>query len=154
MVQQYIDWLEFQYRNQPPEKPFTLLAVSLIRGNLIRPEGFEDREELEEKRQEKERQREAARQEEEEKQKETKANQEKLVQAQALFESLPEEEKETYRKQAALELPGFLQSMSSFVENQAHLLILGENPGGNHLQRQAGDEDEGAKGRTSPGLPP
>ena len=128
-----------------------LLAVSLARGNLIRPEGFEDRKELEKKRLEKEQQQEATRQEEEIKRQEAEARRKELAQAQALFESLPEEEKEAYLKQAARMLPGFMQSTSFFVENQAHLLILEEKLGGNHLQRQTGNEDGGAKGRAGSG---
>jgi hypothetical protein len=126
LVQQYIDWLDFQYRDQPPKKPFTLLAVSLTRGNLIRPEGFEDRKELKRRRLEKEQQQEATHQEEEKKRGEAEVNQEKLTQAQALFESLPEGEKEVWRQRAIRELPVFLRSMDSFVENQIHLLISEE----------------------------
>lgn len=125
LVQEYVDWLEFQYRKTPPRQPLSLLAVSLSRKNLIRPAGFKTREERE-----KEKGKEGSENGTVAVGQQMEENQARMSRARALFDELPPEEKADYLERASQGVPEFLRG-GYLVESQAAMLCL-EERGGDH----------------------
>jgi hypothetical protein len=152
-VQEAIDILEATYSSKkPPDRPLSLLSVSLKRGNLIPPEGYKSREEREAERRQKELREAEKRAAEEQKHREEEARRLLRAYSDTLFEALPPERKEPYLRQAAQGIPSFL-AQGPWLEAEAERIFFEEMGARLALAAlSASDQDPAGEGLTGPNL--